>query len=120
VLKCQFAQPITTAELVFVNLGGRGFRDITHVNHGFLILAGPIGDGSESYQVYFWDGEDCLPDSSGIVGKVELLGEVPPTVGMKAEGLALLKESASEYEVMLVYDTARNGGPTRFRLPKMR
>lgn len=118
VLKCQFAQPITTAELIFVNLGGRGFRDITHVDHGFLILAGPVGDGSDSYQVYFWDGEDCLPRSFGDVGKVKFLGEVPPTEAMKAEGLALLKENSSNYEVLIVYDSIKNGNPTRFRIPK--
>jgi hypothetical protein len=120
VLKCQFAKPITQADLVFVNLGGRGIRDITRVNDGFLILAGPVGDGPGSYQVYFWDGEDCIPGSrtSGRIGQSEFLGEIPVDENAKAEGLALLKESYSDYEVLIVFDGVKNGRPSRYKITK--
>jgi hypothetical protein len=120
ILKCKFAQPITQADLVFVNLGGRGVRDLTCVKDGFLILAGPVGDGPGSYQVYFWDGEDCLTGNrtSGNVGRIDLLGELPMYENAKAEGIALLKESNSEYEVMIVFDGVKNGSPGSFRVIK--
>lgn len=120
VLKCQFTKPIAEADLVFVNLGGRGIRDMTRVDNGFLVLAGPVGDGPGSYQVYFWDGEDCLPGSRAVgkVGQLNLLGEIPSDGDGKAEGLALLKESDSDYEVLIVFDGKENGAPTRFSITK--
>ena len=105
---------------MFVNLGGRGVRDLTRINDGFLILAGPVGDGPGSSQVYFWDGEDCLPGEriSGKVGRIELLGEIPVYENMKAEGLALVKESESDYEVLIVFDGLKNGAPVRLKILK--
>jgi Protein of unknown function (DUF3616) len=120
VLKCQFAKPVTQADLVFVNLGGRGIRDLTRVSNGFLILAGPVGDGPGSYQVYFWDGEDCILGSrtSGRIGQIELLGEIPVYENAKAEGIALLKESPFDYEVIVVFDGVENGAPVRCKIIK--
>jgi Protein of unknown function (DUF3616) len=120
ILKCKFADPITRPELVFVNLGGRGVRDLTSVKDGFLILAGPVGDGPGSYQVYFWDGGVQQPGSptAGRSGQLALLGEIPVDDGVKAEGIALLKESNSDYEVLIVFDGVENGAPARFRIIK--
>ncbi|HEY9628178.1 MAG TPA: DUF3616 domain-containing protein [Coleofasciculaceae cyanobacterium] len=120
VLKCKFANPITEADLIFVNLGGRGVRDIIRVDNGFLILAGPVGDGSDSYQVYFWNGEDCIPGerASGQVGQIEFLGEIPAYENMKAEGIALIKERKSDYEVVVVFDGVENGAPVRLKIAK--
>lgn len=118
VLKCKFAQPITKANLMFVNLGGRGIRDLTRVKDGFLILAGSVGDGSESYQVFFWNGEDCLPDKSHKVGQIEKLGNIPVYDNMKAEGIALVKETKSSYTVLIVFDGVENGAPVRLKIRK--
>jgi Protein of unknown function (DUF3616) len=120
VLKCRFAKPVTEAELVYVQLAGLGFRDITRVENGFLILAGPVGDGPGSFQVYFWDGEDCLAGvrESGKIGQIEFLGIIPTDEGAKAEGLTVLKESSSDYEVAIVYDGLKNGSPTIFTIAK--
>jgi hypothetical protein len=48
-------------ELRFVNLGGRGIRDIAAVKDGFLIIAGPVGEADETYELYYWNGKDCIP-----------------------------------------------------------
>ena len=40
ILKCKFATSINRADLVFINLGGRGIRDLTPVQDGFLIQIG--------------------------------------------------------------------------------
>jgi hypothetical protein len=121
VLTFQFATPIVQANLLFVNLGGRGIRDLTAVQGGFLVLAGPVGDGPGSYQVYFWNGQDCLPGSrdSGEVGQYRLLGEVQVETEAKAEGITVVAESASAYDVIVVYDGRKNGGATRFRISKL-
>ena len=122
ILKCKFSNPVVGADLVFINLGGRGVRDITRVSEGFLILAGSVSDSPVSYQVYFWDGEDCLPGTRtlGKVGQIKLLGEIPEPENGKAEGMALLKEGKSSnevsYEVIIVFDGVKNGAPTRFQI----
>ncbi len=120
ILKCKFANPITHPELVFVNLGGRGVRDLTRVKNGFLILAGPVGDGPGSYQVYFWDGEVDRSDipTTGRSGQIELLGKIPVDGDMKAEGIALLKESNLDYEVIIVFDGVDNGGISSYKITK--
>src|SRR5262245_60839271 len=61
VLRFTFAVPVIESDLLYVNLGGRGIRDLTRARGGLLVLAGPVGDGPGSYQLYFWDGKDCLP-----------------------------------------------------------
>jgi hypothetical protein len=117
VMVTEFGSP--TGELRFVNLGGRGVRDLAPVNGGFLILAGPVGDGPGSFQVYFWNGNDCLPKAEP-GGACALLAEVPSSGGEKAEGMFVLTEDATSYEVLLVCDGIRNGNPTRYRLNKYR
>jgi hypothetical protein len=121
ILAFRFAAPSEQATLLFVNLGGRGIRDLTAVQDGFLVLAGPVGDGPGSYQVYFWNGQDCLPGSrdAGEVGQCHLLGDVPAEPEAKAEGITVVAENASAYDVIIVYDGRKNGGATRFRVPKL-
>ena len=61
VLRFRFANPSTATELLFVDLGSLAIRDLTKVRGGFLILAGPVGDGPGGFHLFFWDGRDCLP-----------------------------------------------------------
>ena len=102
VLTCKFAEPIKTADVLFVELGGRGIRDLTSVKDGLLILAGPVGQGPGSFQLYFWDGRDCLPGKrdSGRAATCRRLCEVPEPSKGKPEGVALLKETTSHYELL--------------------
>ena len=121
VLISQFGNPISEGSLVFVSLGGRGIRDLAPVRNGFLILAGPVGDGPGSYQLYFWDGWDCLPGQRGPgeeVGRIELLGEIATEGDTKAEGVAVLEENHAAYEVLIVFDGLKDGGATRYRVTK--
>jgi Protein of unknown function (DUF3616) len=120
VLKFSFVDAADEAELLFVDMGGRGVRDLTRVKGGLLVLAGPVGDGPGSFQLYFWDGRDCLPGlrAGGARGRILRLCEVPARDGAKAEGVAVLRETDSAYELLLVYDGLKDGGATRFRLTK--
>ena len=110
-------------ELRFVNLGGNGIRDITKVKDGFLIIAGPVGDGFGRYQLYFWNGVDCLPGkNSPHNAKIEQIEEkIPFPEGFKdakVEGITVLEENSSDYIVIIVYDGVPNGGPILFKVPK--
>ena len=120
VVSFPFTNPVAQSTLLFVTLDGRGIRDLAAVEGGFLVLAGPVGDGPGSYQVYFWDGQDCLPGTrdTGQVGQCTLLGEVPAVGEAKAEGITVVAEDDARYEVLIVFDGLKNGGATRFRLPK--
>ncbi len=109
-------------ELRFVQLEGNGIRDITKVKDGFLIVAGPVGDGNSSYQLYFWNGIDSIPgkDKEQTVGKTILqkLGEIPTSPDAKAEGITVGEETDSTYTFIIVYDSVAHGGAERFTIAK--
>lgn len=103
-------------EILFVNLNGQGVRDLTAVNDGFLILAGPVGDAADGSFVYLWNGLDCLVGSDSPGGTCTLLAELEPPKDGKAEGL-VVNETANEYELLVVFDGVADG-VFRFLLPK--
>ncbi len=106
-------------ELRFVNLRGNGIRAITKVKNGFLIIAGPVGDGFGAYELYFWNGVDCIPGTDK-VEKVALipLGEIPTPDNAKAEGITVIEETNDDYKFIIIYDSLKNGQPTLFQLKK--
>ncbi|MCI5223114.1 MAG: DUF3616 domain-containing protein [Candidatus Electrothrix sp. AR4] len=109
VMKLKFDDPEKTYNLLYVELGGRGIRDIVSVSDGFLLLAGPVGDGSDSYQLYHWDGKDVIPGEDlkeEEEGKIRLLGEIVPPLGGKVEGVVVLEEQDSFYQLIIAYDGA--------------
>lgn len=130
VLTCKYDDPIDDPQVLFVNLGGRGIRELTHVRGGMIILAGPVGDGDESYQLYFWDGIDGVPGENGPTSAVEerpiLIGEFPlpaasesqPAKIAKPEGLTLINEDETHWELLVVFDGLKNGHATRYRVEK--
>ena len=107
VMKFDFDDPPGTNELLYVRLDGRGIRDMTSVSDGFLIVAGPVGDGPASYQLYHWDGRDMVVGkdrAEDAIGTARLLGEIRPPEKGKAEGLAVLAEDNKGYDLLLVFD----------------
>jgi hypothetical protein len=124
VLTCKFGKPIEDPALLFVDLGGRGIRDLAEVKDGLLVLAGPVGDGPGSYQVYLWDGKDGVPgmnppaSANGNGKGLRLIGDLPTVDGAKAEGLALLAEAAAHWDVLVVFDGLSDGEAIRYRVPK--
>jgi hypothetical protein len=109
-------------EILYVNLDGRGIRDLVKVQDGFLIAAGPVGDSPLSYQLYHWNGADALPGERQVGdpprGTTTLLGRIPTPAGGKAEGIALLGEAADHYEVLIAYDGVDRGGMQVLRAPR--
>ncbi|MBN9521322.1 DUF3616 domain-containing protein [bacterium] len=117
VLSCRWDDPAGTARVRYVRLGGRGVRDLVGVGGGFLVLAGPVGDGDGTYRVYFWDGADQLPAGEDGPGP-ELLGEFAGLGAGKPEGLVVLNEAGRSFEVLLVCDGVPSGAPTRWALSR--
>lgn len=113
-------------ELRFINLGGNGIRAITKVNDGFLIISGPVGDGFGPYQLYFWNGQDCIPGEGCPENvQIQLIDDIPFPQGVedaKAEGLTIIEEvrevNRCIYTAILVYDGVKNGGATLFKFEK--
>ena len=58
ILEFEFSKPVAHNRVLYVKLQGRGVRDMVAVKEGFLILAGPVGDGAQSYQIYLWNGRN--------------------------------------------------------------
>jgi hypothetical protein len=123
IMRFDFDDPEDTIELLFVNLGGRGIRDMARVAGGFLILAGPVGDAIVSYQLFHWNGKDLVQGDNqkpGDEGKITYLGEIGTPEGGKAEGLLVLNETdQSNYELIVIYDGVPNGMPMRYRVSKL-
>ena len=106
-------------DILFVNLGGRGIRDMIRLQDDeFLILAGPMGDGPGSYRLYRWNGQDCVPgkDKIDALKNVKALCDLPEMPeGAKAEGLAVMGRPNGEYEFLILFDGIANGGATVYR-----
>lgn len=108
------------AALRFVNLKGLGIRDMAAVKGGFLVLAGPVGEGPADFRIFFWDGTDAIPGKDRQKAFViNELGTIsPPEPDAKLEGLAVLSEDDQKFEVLLVFDGLANGRPTRLTVGK--
>ncbi|MDQ6976203.1 MAG: DUF3616 domain-containing protein [Mariprofundaceae bacterium] len=110
ILRLQFDGVMLNYDLLYVRLGGRGIRGMTEVKGGFLLLAGPVGDGDARYLLYFWDGNTMLVGKKrhGIKqGVLHVLGEIIPPNHQKAEGIVLMQENKTSYHVIVAYDGAK-------------
>jgi len=126
VLRCRFGAPVADPEVLYVDLGGRGVRDLAAVGDRLLVLAGPVGDGPGSYQIYLWDGTDRAPGSDVTLDEagLRLIGDVPlPPASAggpapKPEGLAVTEDAADRWTVLVVFDGLRDAHAVRYRVPK--
>jgi hypothetical protein len=121
VLRFRFDKDDADEELLFVRLGGLGIRAMTEVAGGFLLVAGPVGDGPGAYRLFFWDGRDGIPgrDVAACQPSVRQLARLAlPRPEAKAEGITLTNETPDAWEVLVVYDNACHEGATRFVVPK--
>jgi hypothetical protein len=103
VVSTTWDDPDRDAKVRYVNLDGRGIRDLVAVDGGFLILAGPVGDGDGSYRIYFWDGADQLPGGDN-GPRPDRLGEFTDLDDAKPEGLAVVGSQGKTYDILVVLD----------------
>ena len=121
ILEFEFSNPVAHNRVLYVKLQGRGVRDMVAVKEGFLILAGPVGDGAQSYQIYLWNGEDvvCGKDRPDAGKNIVLLGEVPNVpAGAKPEGITVMDQTDSAYDVLMAFDGLENGGLRRYSVTR--
>lgn len=93
--------PDAPSQLRYVQLGGRGIRDMAAVSDGFLIIAGPSGKPDQPSDIVWWDGQN-MAASGGANGRVKPLCRLE---ARKAEGIAVQAENAGGYDVMVVFDS---------------
>lgn len=103
--------------LRFVNLAGRGIRDIATLRTGFLIIGGPVGEAGPNFELYYWDGVDCIPGVGAPGGHVTDIGKIPDHGKGNAEGIAVLEEKGSQVDALLVYDGEGSGVKVKFNRP---
>lgn len=117
ILSCTWDDPKGTAQVRYIRLGGRGVRDLAAVTGGFLVLAGPVGDGDGTFRVYHWDGDDQLLAGENGLGP-QLMGEFANLGAGRPEGIVILKEEGKTFEVLLLCDGLPKGGPSRWTLTR--
>ena len=115
VARFEFDKP-KEIKMLFINLGGRGIRDMATVQDGFLIIGGPVGELG-SYVLYYWNGMDAIYGKNN-TSKVVSLGEIAPPEQAKAEGLAVISETDSTVRIMILYDGIEGGAPEVYELTK--
>ncbi|MDN5211894.1 DUF3616 domain-containing protein [Fulvivirgaceae bacterium BMA12] len=92
-------------EMRFVDLNGRGIRDLVAVSNGFLIVAGPVSKGDGRFYLHFWSGQDEIPGHDRVIEKNKCIGEIPtPHPEAKAEGITILEETEEHYRAIMVFD----------------
>ena len=115
ILRCNYKETLHVADLLFLPLQGRGIRDLAPCRAGMLILAGPVGDGPGSYQLYEWNGEDGVPGkgspSLANPAGLKFVGDLPldawsnGKTQLKPESLAVLKESERHWHLLIACDS---------------
>lgn len=94
----------------FLPLGdGRGVRDLSVWQDGFLVLAGPTANTNGDYSVFWWDGKST---------DVALLGDLPALPGdgeqIKPEAILPLDSTADGLRVLILSDGGTEGEPRSF------
>ncbi len=110
IVKMRFAAP-EVGELLFVDLAGRGIRDMTPVGGGFLLLAGPPADGEGSFALFYWTGEDGLPGRDRPVHETISLATIDTPKGSRAEALTILRSDGSCHDLLILFDGIAGGAP---------
>lgn len=104
-------------QLRHINLGGNGIRDMVAVDQGFLILVDTTAEDGSYYQIYLWDGRDELNGDLNS-SATKFLTKIPAAENTRAEGITILKETATNYSILVVYDGVAKGNPTVFEISK--
>lgn len=103
VLALEYERP-ERYRLLFVDLAGRGIRDLAAVSGGLLVLAGPVGDGDGSFELYFWDKQDCVPGRDSPHGELKHVGTVESSREAKPEGITVVEEHDGDVRLLLLRD----------------
>lgn len=119
-----FGDKQPNAEVTFIEVGGgRGIRDLAAVKDGILVLAGPDDDAvheSVGWVLGLWDGKPSDVAKLKYTAKLDLRGVKLRKCDdeLKPEALAVLRDDAAGYEVVIMSDGLCDGGPLKFMLPR--
>jgi hypothetical protein len=101
----------TLRQTRFVDLQGQGIRDMARIDDGWLLLAGPVGDGPSVATIWHWDGQDCLPGKDVPGCRLQRLDQwLPePLDGEDRKAEALVVERTDPLQVLVLYDGHPSG-----------
>jgi hypothetical protein len=108
VLSFEFDDPANYA-VTLLPLEGRGIRDLTAVEDGFLILTGPMGEEDGEYMLYHWRGDAFASPGAAADDRLTLLGDVDAKGDAKPEGIAPVAETADQWRLLLLCDGDSSG-----------
>ena len=103
-------------QILYLNIGGLGIREMQKVENGFLIIGGAVSDLNIPHKVFFWDGKDMIESKDTKPGEAKLLKVLPS--GLKAEGLSLIKETKASYELLISFDGEKDGSLSKISIIK--
>ena len=105
-----FSDDVLDPKIHVLSLGQRiGIRDLASVEDGILILTGPVNTLPRDYTVALWKSGSTIPKT---------LAEIPTKGKGKPEGILILNESDSAYNVLIFMDSSRNGTPFELAIDK--
>jgi hypothetical protein len=113
-------QPRSNYALHRLRVGaGLGIRDMVVARSGFLLIVGNAGsEPSEKYteaEDYAADRDFFLFTWDGQGSETHKIGPIPDPAG-KAEAMTILEETADEITVLILFDGAKRGRPTVYRI----
>jgi hypothetical protein len=104
-------------ELLFLNLGGLGIRDIAYDAQvdKFLIIAGPVGEHRKPFILYQWDGSATEPGDD-LKQICELTGNPEGVFIRRADPM----ESYIQFDILIAHDNEdeADGGRLPFRIER--
>lgn len=90
---------------------GRGIRDLARLNDGQLVmLTGPAQDAPMPFEIHVLD---IKAETTMLLGT---LGELPDTMGAKAEAISVLSRHGDVIDVLVMFDGLPSGGPREYTL----
>jgi hypothetical protein len=100
---------LATSRLFKLPLGqGQGVRDLAPLGSGFLVLAGPIENGSGRYELFAWDGaSDEGVKSLGDISQAAMVSKT-----RKPEAVLPLDDNGPTIRVLILFDGPEQGDPT--------
>jgi len=108
-----FATEPAEPRLILLPLGeGRGVRDLSPLNDGLLILAGPTGDDAGPYGVYWWNAA-----SGNLHFLADITKATAATAQQKPEAILPLEQGPSGLRVVILSDGSKEGTPRAVLIP---
>ncbi|WP_319380383.1 DUF3616 domain-containing protein [Thiomicrorhabdus sp.] len=110
---------VKKSKWLWLDLEGRGLRGMSPLDAGIggqLLLAGPVGDQSVDYGIYYWDESDQLTGKDRDDKGLRLICNLSPNQG-KPESIQFIGRQQKQIDFFILHDGIRGGGLSRRSCP---